>query len=158
MTLEENKAVILRLYEAINTKDLSSLEDFMASDYVDHTRKIKGREVLRQFGIMLFNAFLDFHETVDDIIAEGDKVWVRTTITATHQGEYRGVAPTGNTFTESSIDIFRIINGKIVEGWNIQDELDFLKKLGVINYKGFPDEVTKLQIKGLKRDNQEVNS
>ncbi|MFQ6094824.1 MAG: ester cyclase [Candidatus Bathyarchaeia archaeon] len=57
---------------------------------MDHTREIPSLEVLKQFGTMLFNAFPDFHETIEDIIAEGDKVWVFTTITATHIGEYRG--------------------------------------------------------------------
>jgi predicted ester cyclase len=122
------------LYEAINTQNLSSIEDFMATDFVDHTRKIRGLEALKQFGSMLFNAFPDFHETTEDYIAEGSKVWVRTTITATHKGEYRGLAPTGNKFKEASVDIFRIVDGKIAEGWNVQDELDFLKKLGLIEY------------------------
>jgi len=95
---------------------------------------------------MLFNAFPDFHETTEDIIAEGDKVWVRNTITATHKGEYLGSAPTSNKFTEASVDIFRIVDGKIAEGWNIEDELDFYKQLGVIEYtekakKLFPEEV-----------------
>ena len=95
----------------------------------------------KQFEIILFKAFPDFHETIEDIIAEGDKVWVRSTVTATHIGEFGGLAPTGRKFTEVSVDIFRVVNRKIVEGWNIQDELDFLKQLGIIEYKGFPNEV-----------------
>jgi len=134
MSLEENKAIVLRLYEAVNTRNLSSLEEFVALDYVDHTRKIRGLEAFKQFGAMIFNTFPDFHETTEDIIAEGDKVWVRNTITATHKGEYLGLPPTGNKFAEASVDIFRIVDGKIVEGWNIQDELDFYKKIGAIEY------------------------
>ena len=134
MSLEENRAIVLRLYEAVNTQNLSSLEEFVALDYVDHTRKIRSLEALKQFGAMIFNTFPDFHETTEDIIAEGDKVWVRNTITATHKGEYLGLLPTGNKFTEASVDIFRIVDGKIVEGWNIQDELDFYIKIGAIEY------------------------
>ena len=134
MSLEENKAIVLRLYEAVNTRNLSSLEEFVALDYVDHTRKIRGLGAFKQFGAMIFNTFPDFHETTEDIIAEGDKVWVRNTITATHKGEYLGLPPTGNKFAEASVDIFRIVDGKIVEGWNIQDELDFYKKIGAIEY------------------------
>ena len=134
MSLEENKAIVLRLYEAVNTRNLSSLEEFVALDYVDHTRKIRSLEALKQFGAMIFNTFPDFHETTEDIIAEGDKVWVRNTITATHKGEYLGLPPTGNKFAETSVDIFRIVDGKIVEGWNVQDELDFYKKIGAIEY------------------------
>jgi C-1 hydroxylase len=140
MSLEENKEIVRRLYESVNTQDLSSIEDFMAPHYVDHTRKLRGLEALKQFGTMIFKTFPDFHETMEDIIAEGDKVWVRNTITGTHKGKYRGLAPTGKKFTEASVDIFRIVDGKLVEGWNVTDELDFLKQLGVIEYKGFPDE------------------
>jgi len=147
MSLEENKAIVRRLYEAINTRDLSSIEEFMALDYVDHTRKINSLEALKQFGAMIFNTFPDFHETTEDIIAEGDKVWVRNTITATHKGEYLGLPSTGNKFTEASVDIFRIADGKITEGWNVQDELDFYKKIGAIKYtekgkKLFPESKT----------------
>jgi C-1 hydroxylase len=106
-----------------------------------HARKLRGLEALKQFGTVIFKTFPDFHETMEDIIAEGDKVWVRNTITGTHKGKYRGLAPTGKKFTEASVDIFRIVDGKLVEGWNVTDELDFLKQLGVIEYKGFPDEV-----------------
>ena len=147
MSLEENKSIVRRLYEAVNMQDLSSLEDFISTDYIDHTRKIRGLEAFKQLGIMLFNAFSDFHVTIGDIIAEGDKVWVYTTITATHNGEYLGLAPTGSKFTQASVDIFRIVDGKIAEGWNIQNELDFLKQLGLIEYtekgkKLFPEDVS----------------
>ena len=71
---------------------------------------------------------------MEDIIAAGDKVWVRNTITGTHLGEFRGVAPTGKTFTEASVDTFRIENGKLIEGWNVTDELDFYKQIGANKY------------------------
>jgi len=140
MSLEENKAIVRCLIEAVNMRHLSSIEDLVAPDYVDHTRQLRGLEVLKQFATMIYKSFSDFHMTIEDIIAEGDKVWVRTTITGTHTGEYRGLAPTGKKFTEASVDIYRLVNGKVVEGWNVQDELDFLKQLGIIEYKGYPDE------------------
>ena len=134
MSLERNKAIVRRLYEAVNTQDLSSIEDFMAPEYVDHTRNINGLEALEQFGNFIFKTFPDFHEKMEDIIAEGDKVWVRNTITGTHKGEYQGLVPTGKKFIEASVDIFRIVDGKLLEGWNVTDELDFYKKIGAIEY------------------------
>ena len=134
MSLEENKAIVRRLYDAENTQDLSSIGDFIAVDFVDHTRGLRGLESLKQFGDMIFKAFPDFHETLEDIIAEGDKVWTRSKITGTHKGEFQGLSPTGKKFTEASVDTFRIVNGKLIEGWNVTDELDFLKQLGVIEY------------------------
>jgi len=134
MSLEENKAIVRRLIEAVNTQDLSSAEDLVAPDYVDHTRQLRGREALTQFATMIFKSFSDFHVTIEDIIAEGDKVWARYKITGTHTGEYRGLAPTGKKFTEAFVDIFRMVNGKVAEEWHVSNELDFLKQLGVIEY------------------------
>lgn len=76
---------------------------------------------------------------IEGIIAEGDKVWVRATDTYTHKGEFRGIAPTGNEITARTVDVWRIVDGKMAEGRNITDTLDFLRQLGVIEWKGFPD-------------------
>ena len=134
MSLEENKATVRKSIEVINTHDLSSIENIVSPDFVDHTRQMHGLEGLKQFLSMIFKSFPDFHLTIEDIIAEGDKVWIRSTITATHTGEFSGLAPTGNRFTEPSVWIYRIVTGKIVEGWDVQDELDFYKKIGAIEY------------------------
>jgi len=92
---------------------------------------------------MLFNVFPDWHESIEDIIAEGDKVWYRVKITGTHTGEYRGYLPLfGKKFTIMEVSIKRIVNGKIVESWAVEDSLDFYKQLGVIEYKELPEDVS----------------
>jgi predicted ester cyclase len=95
---------------------------------------------------MAFKAFPDWHETIEDIIAEGDKVWIRVKTTGTHTGEWMGIAPTGRKITSEMVDIYRIVDGKHVEGRFIVDQLDFFKGLGVIEYtekgkKLFPQDV-----------------
>ena len=147
MSLEENKEIVRKSIEVINSRDLSSIEKMVAPDFVDHTRQMNGPDGLKQFLCMIFKSFPDFHLAIEDIIAEGDKVWVRTIITGTHIGEFSGLAPTGKKFTEPSVWIYRIVNGKIVEGWDVQDELDFCKKIGAIEYtemgkKLFPENAT----------------
>ena len=134
MSLEENKAIIRRLTEAFNKQDLSIMEDLAASDFVDHTRQLRGWETMKQYVTMVYKHFPDFHVTIEDIIAEGDKVWVLEKCTMTHTVEYRGIAPTGKKLTETLVEIFRIVDGKVVELWCVEDELDFLKQLGVIEY------------------------
>jgi len=131
--LEENKAVVRRFIEAYNKHDLSSIDEFVAPDYVDHTNKVD-REGLKQLFNMAFKAFPDWHETIEDIIAEGDKVWIRVTATGTHTGEWMGIAPTGKKVKSEMVDIYRIVNGKHVEGRFVTDQLDFLKQLGAIEY------------------------
>jgi predicted ester cyclase len=71
---------------------------------------------------------------IDDIIAEGDKVWIRITYTGTQTGEFRGLAPTGEKTTMTGVDIYRIDNGKLVEYWNVSDALNFNLTLGLIEY------------------------
>jgi len=91
---------------------------------------------------MFFKDFPDTHATIDDIAAEGDKVWSRSTVTGTHTGEYRGLPPAGKKITFTGVDICRVVDGKIVEAESVYDFLDFYKQLGVIEYKGFPEDIS----------------
>jgi steroid delta-isomerase-like uncharacterized protein len=81
---------------------------------------------------MLDTAFPDRQVTIDDVIAEGDRVVVRTTLNGTHQGKMQGIPATGNLVTQPSITIFRLANGKIAEGWYSTDNLGMMQQLGVI--------------------------
>ena len=144
MSLEENKAIVRKMVEAINKQNLASLDELMAPDLVlhMHAQQMQGLEVNKQVIEEEIKAFPDLHVTIEDSIAEGDKVCVRLQETATHTGEYRGLAPTGNKLSYTVVAIWRIVEGKIVEGWITYDQMDFLKQLGVIEWRGFPDEAT----------------
>jgi len=142
MSLEENRAIIHSFLEAVYEQNLAALEELMAPDFVEHTLQLKGLKDVKQLLTMLFKGFPDWHVTIEDIIAEGDKVWVRVKATGTHKGEYRGLAPTGKKIILTGVQIWRIVDGKIVERTSAYDFLDFFKQLGVIEYKGFPDEVS----------------
>ncbi len=133
MSLEENKAIVRRFIEAYNKRNLDLIDDFVAPDYFDHTNKVD-REGLKQLFNMGFKAFPDWHETIEDIIAEDDKVWVRIKATGTHTGEFMGIAHTGKKITMMFADMFRIVNGKVVEYWEVRDQLDYNKQLGIIEY------------------------
>lgn len=134
MSLEENKAIIRSLYEADNTKDLSILNEVISPDFFDPTFQLRGPESYKQFESMFFKGFPDWHETIEDIIAEEDKVWVRFTGTGTHKGKWRGLPPTGKKITLSGVQIWRLFNGKVIEKDSIIDLLEAFKQLGVINY------------------------
>jgi len=109
VSLEKNKRIVRKIVDAINKKDLTVLDELMASNYVDNTNQERGRENVKQFYIMVFKDFPDFHRTIEDIIAGGDKVWARFKTT--------GTAITGKKMELTSINILRIVNGKVVEGW-----------------------------------------
>jgi C-1 hydroxylase len=145
MSLEENKAIVRKMIEEYNKQNLDILDDLVAPDYVDHTHQEQGPESLKQRFMLGYKAFPDWHETIEDIIAEGDKVWVRLTYTGTHKGEFGGLAPTGKKITAMNVDIYRIVNGKLVEYWSVTDSLNILKPMGAIEYtekgkKIFPEE------------------
>jgi len=143
MSLEENKAIVRKMFEAINKQSLASLDKLMAADFVlhMHSRQTQGWAVGRQVVEDEIKAFPDFHVAIEDIIAEGDKVCVRLQETGTHKGEYRGLAPTGNKLSYTVAAIWRIAEGKVVEGWIVYDQLEFLEQLGVVKFQGFPGEV-----------------
>jgi len=93
---------------------------------------IKGLENLKQLFITIRQGCPDWYETIEEIIAEVDKVWVRTTYTGTNVGEFFVLAPTGKKITTYAVDIYRIVNDKIVEWWILSDRSLLLKQLGLI--------------------------
>lgn len=146
MSLEENKAIVRRFMAEYNKRNLDIFDELVAEDYIDHIFKQKGREYLRQLFTMAFEAFPDWYESIEDIIAEEDKVWVRVKATGTHTGEWNlfgaKLPPTGKKTTMMMVFIWRIANGKLAEGWEVDDNLEFFKQLGVVEYteKGKPIE------------------
>jgi len=137
---EKNKAIIRRLMKAVNEQNLAVLDELVAPNFVEPDCQLKGLESMKQTITTLLKGFPDLDVTIEDIIAEGDKVCDRVTATGTHTGEFQGLAPTGKKITFTGIRIWRIIDGKVRERTSVYDFLDLYKKLGVIEYKGFPEE------------------
>jgi steroid delta-isomerase-like uncharacterized protein len=130
---EENKALARRSWEASNNPDI--LDEVYAPDFVWHEpdQDIRGHEEARQFITMYTTALPDLNATVEDVIAEGDKVVTRWTIRGTHQGEIEEFGPpTGKQAELQGISIHRIEGGKIVEEWNRYDNLSLLQQLGLV--------------------------
>ena len=136
MSAEENKAAVQRFgEEAFNNGDLSSSEELIADDIVDHDPapgQAPGREGIEEFVTMMRSAFPDLQTTIDEIIAEGDYVAFRYTIEGTHQGEFMGVAPTGNRVSVTAMEMLRFADGKMVDRWGNTDQLGMLQQLGAI--------------------------
>lgn len=138
MSLEDNKDVVRKFIEAYNKRNLDAFDELVATDYIDHTHQQQGREEFKQLFTLAFDAFPDWHEAIEDIIAEGDKVWVRVKATGTHTGEWNHFGarfpPTGKKLTMMMVFNWRIVNGKLVEGGEVDDQTDFLRQLGAIEY------------------------
>jgi len=136
MSTEENKAKQRRVWEeAFNKGDLSVADELFAPNYVYHGpigMEYKGPEGFKQMVTMFRNAFPDLHVTVEDMVAEGDKVVSRFTFTGTHKGELMGIAPTGKQVTIAGTVIVRWVGGKEVEAWGSEDLLGMMQQLGVV--------------------------
>ncbi|MHA2002778.1 MAG: ester cyclase [Candidatus Thorarchaeota archaeon] len=139
--VDDNLAIGHRMMEIVNGQDLDALDDLLVPDYVNKQLKIQGREDLKEILRRQYEGMPDVHRTIEHIIADEDNVWLHVKITATHTGEYRGLAPTGKKFVMAAVPSYRIVNGKIVEGWSVWNPLDMFNKMGVTEYKGFPDEI-----------------
>ncbi len=139
MSTEENKAVERRIIEEIfNRRNPELVDELFDTNYVYHGTgglDSQGREEFKQAITMLFTAFPDFHGTIEDIIAEGDKVVSRSTFRGTHQGNFQGIAPTGKKVEFTAITLSRFENGKNVETWDFIDNLGMMQQLGVVPKK-----------------------
>ena len=141
MSTEQNKALFRQMVEEIFTQGKTSQADeFLAPDFVEHEELPpgipSGREGVKQLTNMFRTAFPDFRATIDDIVAEGDKVVIRQTWSGTHKGEFMGVPPTGKSVSFGVIDIIRIVGGKFVEHWGQMDSMGMMQQLGAIPAPG----------------------
>ncbi|MFQ6116758.1 MAG: ester cyclase [Candidatus Bipolaricaulia bacterium] len=137
MSVEENKALVRRVYEEVHNKgNLDAADELLASDFVDHNpfgpNVPPGPEGIKQEFTVFRRAFPDLNATIEEIIAEGDKVVTRLTIRGTHKGEFMGIAATGKQMILSVIDIVRISGGKVAERWGVEDNLGLMRQLGVV--------------------------
>jgi steroid delta-isomerase-like uncharacterized protein len=141
MSTEQNKALVHRLIEEVfNRGNISLVDELMAPDFVEHEELPPGippgREAPKQMTTIFRSAFPDFKATIDDIVAEGDKVVIRQTWSGTHKGEFMGIPPTGKSVSFGVIDIIRIAGGKFVEHWGQMDSMGMMQQLGVIPAPG----------------------
>jgi len=122
MSLSTNKALVKSFVEEVfNKHDLSSIENYLAG---------QGSEGFKQFLSEFFIAFPDIHANVEHIVAENDLVVVFLNFTATHKGEFQGMPPTNKKVNTRSADLYRIENEKIVEHWDVVDQLNLLEQTG----------------------------
>lgn len=131
---EENKTLQRRwIEEGVNKGNLALFDELYGDCvyYSPATGELK-REALKQFVASLLAAFPDGRWTVEDQVAEGDKVVTRWSFTGTHQGELMGLAPTGKQVTTSGMVIDRIVESKIVEEWEEWDALGLMQQLGAV--------------------------
>ena len=136
MSLEENKAIVRRFFEEVANKGNQTVADeLLAAEFVNHNPgpgQGTDREGFKQSVVGALTSFPDLHYTIEDIVAEGDRVMVRWTQKGTHEGQWGPVAPTGKQFEVSGFYSFRVANGKLVKLWSNMDLWSMAMQLGLL--------------------------
>jgi len=136
MSLDDNEAIIRSYVETVwNQRQLDRAEEFVAPDLVDHAPlpgQGPGLDGARRKWAMYLDAAPDLRVTIEDLVAEDDKVGVRRSYAGTHRGELLGIPATGKQVRVGSISIFRLAGGKIAEIWEQLDLLSLMQQVGVL--------------------------
>lgn len=135
MSTEENKALARRGLEMITEKDFTAIDQIYDSAYIRHdpdSPQVSSREDYRKYLAGLCAVFPDLHFTVEDLIAEGDKVTCRFSIKGTHAQPWRGLPATGKQVAITGVNISRIAENKVVEDWFNTDIFGLAQQLGAI--------------------------
>ena len=132
MSIKENKALVRRVIDFWNQKELEEFFKILAPEYIEHlpTGDVS-LEQLKNYAHTFFTAFPDIHITIKDMVAEGDKVAVLVNWRATHRGEYMGIPPTGKKIDITVAFLTRIVAGRWVEFWNVTD-VSLIQQLGIM--------------------------
>jgi predicted ester cyclase len=133
VAIEQNKIIVTRLFEEMWLKgNLAVADELVAADYVLHNDLLpSGREGLKQAVVMMRETFPAFGGRLEDVIAEKDRVacrWIRYSL---HDGEFMDVSPTGKEVTIKGTNVYRLVEGKVVEEWIELDLFGLMRQIGV---------------------------
>ena len=130
---DDNKALVRRFVDYIDNDNLAPIDEFFATSYRYHNSSmpdVKDLATVKEFNTLVYSAFPDVRLTIEDMVAEGDKVVSRYSARGTHKGEFMSIAPTGKQVTITGIVISRIADGKFQEDWESMDGMYVLQQLG----------------------------
>jgi predicted ester cyclase len=136
----DNKALVRRFVDEVQSGgNIDLIDEVCSPGFVNHSAPPgipADREGLKILTAMFRGAFPDSHFTIEDMVAEGDKVATRKTFHGTHGGDFMGMPPTGRVVSMGLIDIVRVSDGRVVEHWAMGDSLGMMQQLGVIPQPG----------------------
>ncbi len=130
--MSETKALVRRYFEAVNNRNLAALDEIVARDLTYRGWDVDGLDDLKQKAGELLDAFPNLSMTVEDLIAEEDRVAAWATSRGTQSGEYEGIPATGRSYESLGAFRFRFRDGKVVEVWELYDALSFMQQLGLL--------------------------
>ncbi len=135
MSIETNKEIVRRYQEAYNSNNLDALDELLAVDLLTQTllpgfpAGLEGAKAVHRKTLI---GMPDVHTRIDELLAEGDRVMARFTMTGTHTGDFFGIPATGKQISVGGVFIVRISDGRIVEHWGVEDEAGLLRQVGIL--------------------------
>ena len=135
MTKQENETIVRRTWEELfNKGNLAAADELIAANFKNHAAPgaPAGPASFKQLVTFYRSAFPDAQFTIEDVLADGEKVVMRNTFSGTHRGPFMGIAPTGRRVSQEQIHIVHVASGQVVEHWAVRDDLSLLQQLGVV--------------------------
>jgi len=143
---EENKALFRRTYEELlNQGDLSVADELVSLDFINHEappEQVRGPESMRGLATMLRTAFPDLRFTIEELVAEGEVVAGRLTMSGTHEGPLMGMPPAGRSVRQDHMHFVRFRDGKAVEHWGVRDDVGMMQQIGLMPEPGRSEEAS----------------
>jgi predicted ester cyclase len=140
VSAQDNKSLVRRFVDEVQSAgNIDLIDEICSPKFVNHSAPPglpTDCEGIKIATVMFRRAFPDSYFTVEDMMAEGDKVATRKTFHGTHEGEFMGIPPSGRSVSMSLMDIVRITEGRVVEHWSVGDTLGMMQQLGVIPQPG----------------------
>jgi predicted ester cyclase len=134
MSTEKNAQIVRRIIEdGLSGHDLSLIDEFFDPNFIENQYGLKPTiPGMKEDFEFLYRAFPDYRLVIEDLVADGDKVWLRMTCTGTNTGGFMG-APNGKPFKITVMDLLRLMDGKVVEHWGVPDRFHLLIQLGILS-------------------------
>lgn len=137
---ESNESLVRQGYEnGFNERKLEIFDEIIAPDFIDHEapdQTLRGPNQVKEIVRWLAAGFPDFRIQVEDLVADGDQVWVHVTGSGTHEGEFQGLPATGRHFEARSVDMWQVRDGKLAEHRAVRDDLSMMRQLGALGQPG----------------------
>jgi predicted ester cyclase len=139
MSTEDNKALFQRMIRLMESGDLNTVDQIIAANWVNHDPSmppLQGYEGFKELTMLFRSAFSGYHDEIEDLLAEGDKVAARWRFRATNTGSFMGMPPTGKAVDVTATGIFRVVDGRVTDNWVNFDILGLMQQLGIVPAPG----------------------
>lgn len=133
MTVEEQVRLVQRFAASLGSGSMDIYDELVTEEFLQHTPGVSsGRQAVKDLVLMLREAFPDIRNTLEEVIVAGDKVATYGYVSGTHRGVFMGIPPTGKFVRTTSMNLFRIKEGKLAEHWEVADNLGLLQQIGAL--------------------------